>query len=247
MSDDDVRFALLGRLIDHAPTFPPASLATAAALAEDDRAVRCPHAFALARLVWPASRLDELADSSRAVSAVLDAPLGEVRVEAVETADAEDLASLSGQAGEVYVEVVLDAGLERRLDALAAHGLRAKVRCGGATVPGISDLARFVSACRTRGLVFKATAGLHHAVRANGDHGLLNLLAAAVFEGDEHAALAESDAGAFRLDARTFAWRHRSAPASEVARVRAELLHSVGSCSFFEPIEELAALGALPA
>jgi hypothetical protein len=32
-------------------------------------------------------------------------------------------------------------------------------------------------------LVFKATAGLHHPVRSNGEHGFLNVLAAVVFEG----------------------------------------------------------------
>ena len=58
----DARIALLERLIDHAPSFPPASLPPADALAEDRRAQASPHAFMLGRLVWPASRLDELGD-----------------------------------------------------------------------------------------------------------------------------------------------------------------------------------------
>ena len=62
----DARHALLDRLIDHAPTFPPASLVSDEALDEDARAVTSPHAFALARLVWPASRLGEIAGTGRA-------------------------------------------------------------------------------------------------------------------------------------------------------------------------------------
>ena len=67
-----------------------------------------------------------------------------------------------------------------------------------------------------------------------------------MFDGDEEAALDESDATAFGVDATAFAWRQRSASADELARVRRERLHSIGSCSFFEPVEELEALGVLP-
>jgi hypothetical protein len=95
--------------------------------------------------------------------------------------------------------------------------------------------------------VFKATAGLHHAVRSNGEHGVLNLLAAVVFAGDEEAALGETDAAAFALDPHAFSWRGRVATGAELERVRRGLFHSIGSCSFFEPIEELGALGMLPA
>ena len=248
MESDDARRALLGRLIDHAPTFPPASLTPGAALAEDARALVSPHAFVLARLVWPASRFEELPPSERAISAVLDAPLPEgARVQAVETRYREGLAGLAVDAGEAYVEVAIDDALEERLDALAEHGLRAKVRCGGDEVPTDVELARFVRACAERDLALKATAGLHHAVRSNGEHGVLNLLAAVVFVGDEEAALAETDAAAFELDAHAFSWRGREATGAELERVRRERLHSIGSCSFFEPVEELEALGMMPA
>jgi hypothetical protein len=250
MPNDDARYALLGRLIDHAPTFPPASLPAAEALAEDARAAASPHAFMLARLVWPASRLVELPRSGRAISAVLDAPLPEdVRVDAVEAPPFYDPGAGGAgvpASGEVYVETPLDDGLEDRLDHLAELGHRAKVRCGGASVPSAEALARLVRACRERGVVFKATAGLHRAVRSNGDHGFLNLLAAVVFEGEEEAALAETDSSAFALDSGSFAWGDRSASVDELGRVRRELFHSIGSCSFFEPVEELEARGMLP-
>jgi hypothetical protein len=243
---DDARLALLSRLIDHAPLFPPASLPLRDAIAEDARARESRDAFMLARFVCPATRLDELPDVGRGVSAVLDGPLSPgSNVEAVEARMGEELGALATLAPEVYVEVALDDGLEERLDALAAHGLRAKVRCGGASVPSTAELAIFVSACRARDLVFKATAGLHHAVRTNGDHGFLNLLAAVVF-GDEENALAETDPAVFGLDASAFSWRGRTVSADELAAARRNRFHSIGSCSFFEPVEELEALGVLP-
>jgi hypothetical protein len=193
------------------------------------------------------SRLGEIAGVERGVSAVLDMSLPEnVEIEAVEAPYRDDLGELQGLAGEVYVEVPFDEAVEERLDAVAELGLRAKVRCGGAVVPSSAELAGFIRGCRERGLVFKATAGLHHAVRSNGEHGFLNLLAAVVFEGHEEAALAETDADAFALAPDSFTWSGHSADAAELARVRRELFHSIGSCSFFEPVEELHALGMLP-
>jgi hypothetical protein len=243
---DDARFALLERLIDHAPLFPPASLSLPDALEEDRRASESTSAFALGRFVCPASRLGDLADGHRELSVVLDAPLESCSaVVAIETSLPAELGTLRGTAAEVYVEVPLDDKLERNLDLLATAGLRAKVRCGGAYVPSPAQVGRFIRACGERGLVFKATAGLHSAVRHDGDHGFLNLLAAVVF-GDEQDALEEWDAAAFRLGPETFSWRGRTAGADLLRQARRERLHSIGSCSFFEPIEELETLGVLP-
>jgi hypothetical protein len=243
---EDARVALLERLIDHAPLFPPASLELPDALAEDRRARESGSAFMLGRFVCPASRLGELPDVGRGVSAVLDAPLPhDPRVEAVETPAFWDPGAGVSAAPEVYVETPLDDGLDDRLDHIVEFGLRAKVRCGGASVPGVEQLAGFVRSCRERGLVFKATAGLHRAVAREGEHGFLNLLAAVVF-GDEEGALSERDPAAFTLDSSTFRWRERSAGPDEVAGARRAGLHSIGSCSFFEPVDELEALGALP-
>jgi len=244
----DARVALLAQLIDHAPLFPPASLPLPVAVAEDERARESRDAFMLARFVCPATRLAELPDVGRGVSVVLDGPLppcSRSGIEAVETRIGDDLATLSSLAPEVYVEVPLGHGLDERLVALRGHGLRAKVRCGGATVPTTESLAAFIRGCRECDLVFKATAGLHHAVRVNGAHGFLNLLAAVVFD-DEENALNERDPAAFELHADAFSWRGRSASAEELATARRNRLHSIGSCSFFEPAGELEGLGALP-
>ena len=242
---EDARVALLSRLIDHAPLFPPASLPLPAALEEDRRALESAAAFALGRFVCPASRLAELPDVGRGVSVVLDRPVElEQRVEALEARWPVDLGGIAGRGREVYVEVPLDGELEARLDALWGAGVRAKVRCGGPTVPTLASLAAFVRGCAARRLVFKATAGLHRAVRQDGEHGFLNLLAATVF-GNEDEALAETDEDAFQLDRESFRWRGLSAGHVEIVRARRERLASIGSCSFFEPVEELERLGAL--
>ena len=215
---DDARHALLTRFFDHAPTFPPASLPPAEALAEDRRARQSEHAWLLGRLVWPASQLAELSQDEGRALAVVDSG-GERQDDAV------------------YLEGV-------PLDEVAARGLRAKVRCGGGRVPAVEELADFIRGCRSRGLVFKATAGLHHAYpTGSGEHGFLNVLAAAVF-GDEEEALRER-APAFALDSTSFRWRDREALPTRLADVRASLFHSIGTCSFFEPVEELARLGIL--
>jgi len=215
---DDARRALLLRFFDHAPMFPPASLPPAEALAEDRRARESEHAWLLGRLVWPAAQLSELPQDEGRALAVVDGG-----------SERQDEA--------VYLEGV-------PLDEVAARGLRAKVRCGGEHVPCAEELADFIRGCRARGLVFKATAGLHHAYPTEaGEHGFLNLLAAAVF-GDEEEALRERSP-AFSLDATSFRWRDQEALPARLADVRASLFHSIGTCSFFEPVEELEKLGVL--
>lgn len=219
--------AVFGRLIDHAPTFPPAQLSVAEAIEEDRRARASDESWILGRLAWPASKLAELGDEDRELTLILDAaaPEGDPRVQAVEGRG--DPADFVGRAEEVYVE-------GGDLDEIARFGLCAKIRCGGERVPTIDELADFIHGCRERTLPFKATAGLHHAVRQNGGHGFLNVLAAALFEED---ALAEEDAEAFRVTDTEFRWRDRFAPPSR------GLFVGFGSCSFFEPVDELKAIG----
>jgi hypothetical protein len=226
--------ALFGLLIDHAPTFPPAQLPVDEAIEEDRRARRSDESWMLDRLAWPASKLAELGDEQRELTVILDGPPpdGDPRVKAVEGRG--DPAELAGAAREVYVE-------GGDLDQLADLGLRAKIRCGGEHVPSVDELAGFMQGCRERKLPFKATAGLHHAVREGGAHGFVNLLAAAVFDEE---ALAEEDAAAFRLNETHFMWRDRDAAPIEILNAR-ELFVGFGSCSFFEPVDELKALGLL--
>lgn len=237
----DARRAALSALIDHAPLFPPASLPLPQAVEEDRRARADEHAWVLARLVWPASRLGDLGAEGRALSVLLDetARVSETQGRFVEALETRWQAGLDGLEGEVYVELPLDDLLEERVAELAARGLRAKVRCGGAAVPSVESLGAFLRACRAARVPFKATAGLHHPLAGDGRHGFLNVLAACAF-GDEDAL-----GGEVGLTPEALRWRNREAGPEELARVRREQLVAVGSCSFFEPVGELKALGIL--
>jgi hypothetical protein len=113
------------------------------------------------------------------------------------------------------------------------------VRCDGAAVPSRAELGRFLRACRDAGVPFKATAGLHHPLATSERHGFLNVLAACAFE-DENAL-----AGDVSLTSEALRWGRREADAEQLARVRREQLVAVGSCSFFEPVDELTELGIL--
>src|SRR6478672_7665209 len=200
---DDARRALLSHLFDHAPMFPPARMELADAVEEDRRAQMSPHAWLLGRFVVPAG----------------------TEVPGRELAEVGSGEERQGDA--VYVE-------GKPLDEIAARGVRAKLRCGGERVPSVEEVAEFIRGCRERGIVFKATAGLHHAYPTEaGEHGFLNVLAAAVF-GDEEEALREGP-GAFELDAESCRWGGRAATPAHLADARASLFHSIGSCSFFEP------------
>ena len=56
---------------------------------------------------------------------------------------------------------------------------KAKLRCGGSPSRRVEEVAAFFAAARDPTLPFKATAGLHHPVRTEREHGFLNLLTAA--------------------------------------------------------------------
>jgi len=230
-----VETALFARLIDHAPLFPPAQLPLSEALQEHREAREGPHGWIVRRFVAPASVLPALNGEPLALSVVMDtdAGLDDPRIEALEVPP-NGVAPPAG--GEVY--------LEGARPPLSSPDGRVKVRCGP-TPPSVDELAALVRSCRRHAVPFKATAGLHHAVRRDGRHGFVNLLAAAIF-GDEEAALAEDDAEAFRLEGETFRWRHRAASIADVERGR-DLFVAFGSCSFSEPVDDLIALGLLAA
>ena len=134
-------------------------------------------------------------------------------------------------------------------------GLRgAKVRCGGARAelfPAPEELAAFVCTCFEHGVPFKATAGLHSAVRhrdaATGfvHHGFLNLVLAAV-RAASRAPVDEVAAVLASTDAEALAAGARAVSAREVVASRG-LFRAYGSCSTSEPVEEAARLGLLGA
>ena len=144
----------------------------------------------------------------------------------------------------VYVEVPRDARRDALIEELAGTSYRAKLRTGGVSAdlyPGDAELARAVHALVLADVPFKATAGLHHALR-NTDpetgfeqHGFVNLLAATAAATDG----ADTDELAVLLAARQV--RHLPEPPTTC------LLGSIGTCSIAEPIDELMALGLLSA
>jgi hypothetical protein len=135
---------------------------------------------------------------------------------------------------------IVDGATERQDGVVYVEG-ETKLRCGGARIPSAFEVAEFIRRCRADGLRLKATAGLHHALPTDGEHGFLNLLAACVF-GDEEEMLSTRE---LALDADSFRAGGRSADAEACARVRRDLFASIGSCSFEEPVGELRALGIL--
>jgi hypothetical protein len=152
------------------------------------------------------------------------------------------------------VEVPRTAVRDAVLDVLAGSRYRAKLRTGGVRAdlfPSPAELAATLAACVKRGVAFKCTAGLHAAVRhtdpATGfeHHGFLNLLlATAALTSGAPAAVAADWLGETDPDvlvAALHTW-----PADRAAGARAAFT-SFGTCSVLEPVDDLVALGLLPA
>jgi hypothetical protein len=165
-----------------------------------------------------------------------------------------------------HVELPPAAELPPLLAVLSGRGARAKLRTGGVApeaFPTAAEVARFVTACASAGVAWKATAGLHHPVRGEhalsrapaapraAMHGFLNLFAAAAFaHGGASAAeiesvLLETDPAAFALGEEALSWRYLSASTAALAESRAAFASSFGSCSIAEPVADLQALGVI--
>jgi hypothetical protein len=194
------------------------------------------------------------------------------RVDTIE-AKAEDLdgiaalAAAYGTRRTVYVELPLRAEPSALVAAVGAGGMRAKIRTGGLTAevfPTPMQVMAFLAACASLGVPFKATAGLHHPLRGEyaltyaADaprgtmYGFLNVFLAAVLLDAGHApdvvmpVLEERDAAAFRVSDEAIEWRGLRASVAQIAAARARFAGSFGSCSFTEPVDDLAALFLLP-
>jgi hypothetical protein len=260
---------LLVDLVDDAGLFPPERLAMDVAVGRHRSDAAAGHPVLTHRFLCPSSRLDELAgrlgpDEELRTGVVVDTDLDRVLgldprlvVETVEVAlprqhPAQDVAPLAAAPlpGRVFGEVPRGEGWAEAIDALADHGLAAKFRCGGLSAdlfPSPEELAAFAHACAERAVPFKATAGLHHAVRYRDPrtgfdhHGFLNLLVAVARAVD--GGTPGEVAAALRVDDPVALAEEAAAVADGVAERARRLLVAYGSCSTSEPIDDLVALG----
>lgn len=245
---------LLDRFIDYAGVFPPAALPLDSAVANYLSYKNGDYAWMLRWFVVGAG-------SIAAVPAELDG-----RLSVVCDNDEPRAASIESKrcleaVRPVYCEVA--PGDETMLDQVKASANFAKIRAGGLkpeAIPSTEAVADFITACASRKLAFKATAGLHHPIRSEQPltyepgavcstmHGFLNVLLAAAFawHGEENIEpiLSETDAAAFSFDERAH-FRDRSLTVEQIRDARQNFIHSVGSCSFEEPVADLKSLGLL--
>ncbi|HEY4010170.1 MAG TPA: hypothetical protein VGM11_08485 [Acidobacteriaceae bacterium] len=277
--------ALLRESIDYAGLFPPAALDLDIAVSNYAAYRAGRDSWALGRLVLPASKLAELAH--RWPEHVRDWPislllgpdfLGDMqlaagvglRPESVECRPAQlddirAIRALLRTDAELFVEAGPGIALDDLLATLHRVGACAKIRTGGVTpdaIPTVGDVAAFLCACARRGVRLKATAGLHHVVRAEHPltyaadapranmHGFLNFFVSSMLamrgeENNVESCLRETSTDAFQTSEDRITWRDKQFALDEIERMRANFALSFGSCSFEEPIADLRAMGWL--
>jgi hypothetical protein len=270
---------LFAGVVDDAALFPPGNAPMHLALAEHARHRNAAYAGLVGPFLCPTTRVDELRETlppgqALAVSLVVDGEataawdalaaagaddrLALVAVEAPHARLGHDAATVGAKVRRLpsvtgFLEVD-PRDLEMSLDLVAPSGgwQAAKFRTGGTSAdsfPTERQLADFLVAGVERGLPFKLTAGLHHAVRhtdaATGfeHHGLLNVLVATAD------ALAREDldiivASLAERDQERVVDRVRSWSELDCLAIRGSF-RSFGCCGVTEPITELAALGLL--
>lgn len=186
-----------------------------------------------------------------------------IEVKAAQAEEIHEASEILPEGFNVFYEIPIDRNLQLLLAVIKLVGAHAKVRTGGVTpdlFPSASHLARFIQACRAEMVSFKATAGLHHAVRGtyrltydetSGTapmHGFLNVFLAAAFGfvgmevSEVVQVLEEQEAQAFVFDRSGVEWRGHNLGAEDLAAARRHLAVAFGSCSFLEPVSELQSL-----
>jgi hypothetical protein len=169
------------------------------------------------------------------------------------------LAKTFSPAFTVHVEVGVGPTARHDLRVVARHRLRAKVRTGGLApeaFPAPASLVAFIESARDVGVPFKATAGLHHAVRGAYPlsdeigaqsatmHGFVNLLLATATVGERlptttaAALLTRTDHSALVFDDDRVRWGDVELSIDAIGRMREAQCVSFGACSFREPADE---------
>ena len=217
-----------------------------------------------------AADLELIADFTQRYSKSGAPPVAVDAVEAKASSerDIEDMMRKLPRRLQVYIEIPIGRDPCQLLSVIARLGARAKVRTGGVTedaFPSPPDLLRFVRSCVQVGVAFKATAGLHHPLR--GEYrltyqggsptapmfGFLNLFLATALlqtggsDSEVVRVLEERSPEAIAIDGYEITWNHHRLDLDALRRARRDGLISFGSCSFTEPLSDLAALHLLPA
>jgi hypothetical protein len=196
------------------------------------------------------------------------ASIDSVEVKATSEAKISEIIRLVPSTLQTYIEVPVDPDPSVLIRSIGQGGRRAKVRTGGVTeeaFPRTPELLRFLRATLDSGVAFKATAGLHHPLRAayrltyaenspmGRMFGFLNLMLAVAYlrsgmnEPDVLQVLEEEDPSAFQVDDSGISWQGRTLDMKALSDARRLGMVSFGSCSFTEPIEDLQSLHLLPA
>lgn len=196
------------------------------------------------------------------------ANVGLARVEVIEARfTSPDAIELAGRAArgefDLFGEVPADPDPQTLIAAISRAGIAAKIRTGGTSpeaFPSAANVVRFIRRCLDAGIRFKATAGLHHPLRAEYPltyesaapkgvmFGYLNVFVAAAFmrnglaDADAERVLCERDHDKFVIARDTITWEGHALTADDLHKARDGFAVSFGSCSFREPVDELHAI-----
>ncbi len=277
--------ALLSRLIDYAGLFPPAALDLANAIDHYRRFRTSADAWMLGAFVLPARQAAAFQSTTQTTASPDDQPfrwpvsllveaadlppdgLHVVSVEA-KTNDPAVVRRLVEQWPTAHVFIELNPTDEREVmwATLRELGAGAKIRTGGITAeafPSPETVASFILRAADWRVPFKATAGLHHPIRAVHPltyapdspqgimHGFLNVFLAAAFAWHGMApdnverVLLEEDVSNFQFTDAGVSWHCQTLPTEAIVAARQSFCRSYGSCSFDEPRADLRALGLL--
>jgi hypothetical protein len=201
-------------------------------------------------------------NAGRGADAVIDVVEG--RFATAESIAAAALAS--GPDFVLFAEIPIERDPAPLVAAIAAAGASAKARTGGVTAdafPAPEAIVRFIRHCVEAKVTFKATAGLHHPLRAERRltyasdaprgmmYGFLNVFLAAAFiefgmsDADATTLLLDQDADSFAISDSSISWRAHALSAAQLRATRDAVAASFGSCSFREPVDDLHELSIL--
>jgi hypothetical protein len=190
-----------------------------------------------------------------------------IELKARSTEHIEEVIDVTPHDFRLFIEIPWQEEMRGMMTALAGTEACAKLRTGGVTedaFPPAERVAQFLALCHAAHVPFKATAGLHHPIRApyrltyepasptGMMHGFLNVFLAAAFvrtnamdEREATRVLEETSIENFTFEDNAVWWHESRIEAADLAKVRETFALSYGSCSFAEPVEDLRKVGLL--